>query len=74
MKEYFRAELEITYDKDSQSYKRDNLKMHWRSPLPESPWIKHGTDTITLSDHPDLEALIEQTTILAVQIGLEMAE
>ena len=72
MKEYYRIELEITFDLVTETYKRDELKMHWRKPLPQSPFIQYGTDIIRLADHSDIAQLIEKTTQLAVPIGLNI--
>ena len=72
MKEFFRIELEITYDPETQTYRRDELKLHWRKPLPHNPWLELGTDTIKLSEHPELKDLIEGATALAVPIANAM--
>ena len=70
MKEYYRIELEIRWDKEAQEYKRDELKMHWRKPPAEPPYIvESGTDIISLADHPNLALLIEQATNLAIPLA-----
>ena len=72
MKEFFRIEIDIIFDADNQEYRRDELKLHWRKPLPQNPWLELGTDTIKLSEYPELKDLIEGATALAVPIANAM--
>lgn len=62
------------------TYSRDTLQICYKKPIvdengePRSPYVKMGILDINLSEYPDLKALVEQATNIAVPIALDKLE
>lgn len=67
-----------TVENPDGSYSRDTLQICYKKPIvdensnPKSPYVDLGILDINLSEYPDLKALVEQATALAVPIALEI--
>lgn len=66
-----------TTEKPDGTYSRDVLQLCYKKPImdeqgnPKSPYVELGILDINLSEYPDLKALVESATDLAVPIALE---
>jgi len=62
---FFRVQIEVTEENT-----RPVLQLCYQKPIPNPPYVEIGITDIVLSDHPELQALVEQATGLAVPIAL----
>lgn len=71
---FYRMQLEVVFDQATGEYSRPVLQLCWQKPLSIPPYMENGITDITLSEYPELKALIEQATALAVPIAWEKLE
>lgn len=73
---FFRVQMEIVRQPDG-TFTRPILQLCWHKPLldenniPIPPYVTNGITDIVLEEHPELQALVESATNLAVPIALE---
>lgn len=70
-------QMDTTENPDG-TYSREILQICYKKPIidengnPKSPYVESSIVNINLIEYPDLKALIEQATALAVPIALEI--
>lgn len=79
MYNFYRIQMDTTENPDG-TYSRDILQLCYKKPIldnlgsPKSPYIEMGILDINLSEYPELKALVESATALAVPIALDKLE
>lgn len=73
---FFRMQMDTTQNPDG-TYSRDILQICYKKPIVDEngelkpPYVESGILDINLSEYPDLKALVEEATNLAVPIALD---
>lgn len=79
MYNFYRMQMDTTENPDG-TYSRDVLQLCYKKPIvdnlgnPKSPYVEMGILDINLIEYPELKALIEQATNIAVPIALDKLE
>lgn len=73
---FFRMQMEIVRNPDK-TYSREVLQLCWHRAIvdefgePVPPFVENGFTDIILSEHPELQTLVESATSLAVPIAVQ---
>ena len=72
---FYRVQMDIVRQPDG-NHIRNILQLCWERPVldennnPISPFVERGITDLVLSEHPELKALVEQATALAVPLAI----
>lgn len=64
-------QFDVKFNPATGEYTRPTLDLCYQKPIPNPPYVENGIVTLTLAEHTDLKALIEQATGLAVPIAID---
>jgi hypothetical protein len=68
---FFRVQCDSFFNEETGEHTRPVLQLCYQKPIPSPPYVDTGIIDITLVEHPELQALVEQATGLAVPIALD---